>query len=288
MAAAPESSIAAPSRQTPWDILDLQKPNSNRDLAVADVRHAFRRMVTHKHPDVGGTQEEFELLMWAYHEVVTRGVEAGTSTLHLTLEKVEDDFLSAFRIAARVVIPGYGSLANVEAETDDDGWMDREALSDFYVSRHDGLDPIACAAKPNDLAIYRLLHPIGGRSWGVGQIMCLQDAMDGQRRSAPGGLISIYAMRLAHGRLETGSDIHILADDCADIQHCKVVDRLELLREGVKQTEEGYVIEAGSLSHARLVSGRVHIAQCEYDEECDMKAEECVYCYAGDECYVPP
>lgn len=287
MAAAPKSGIAAPSPQTPWDILDLQKPHSDRDLVVADVRHAFRRMVKQKHPDIGGTKEEFEMLMWAYHEVVTRGVEAGTNTFDLKLEKVEDEFLSAFRMASKVFIPGYGSLANVEAETDDDGWMDREALWDFYVSRHDGLSPIAVAVKENDLAIYRLLQPIGGRSWGVGQVMCLQDAMDGMRRSAPGGVISFYAMKLAHGRLETGSDIHLVVDDCADTQVCKLVDRLELLREGVTRTEEGYVIETGSSSHARLVSGRVHIAQCEYDEECDMKAEECVYCYDGEDCYVP-
>lgn len=282
MAAAPLPTSGVAARRTPWDVLDLHKPQADSDIVIADVRQAFRGMAKRMHPDTGGTKEDFMLLMWAYHEVITRGLNAGNDKAGVTCSE-DDDFLSEFQRATRVIVPGYGSLINVEAETDDDGWMGREALSDFYVTQHDGLN--ADAVQENDLAIYRLLHPIWGRSWGVGQVVAVQ-ATFSKRNTPPGGRIFLYALKLADGRLEKTSNLYLVPDDCAETATCRVVDRFALLRNGVTRTEEGYVIETGSNSHKRLVSGRVHIAQCEFEDECEMKAEECIYCYDGQECYV--
>jgi len=281
-------SAARRAGKTPWEILDLPPPASDGvgKLLLADVHRAFRKVAKTAHPDVeGGSQEDFQLLVWAYHEVTTKGAAAGKAPSDLKKQRpFQDNFLNDF-MKEKVYIPGYGSLVNIEAETDDDGWLGREGLGDFFVQRHDAVKE--GAVQEDDLAIYRLTHSINGRFWGVGKVMSVQASFS-WRNTAPGGRIFLAPLRMKQAcMLDQNSHLEMIADSCAEVVVCRLVDRFELLKSGVKvisAAEGEYTVECGSSSQARLTSNRVHIANCDFEEGCDMKAEECIYCFSDEEC----
>lgn len=273
------------SDRTPWDVLGLPPPNpkGRKELLLADVRRAFRNEAKTVHPDIpGGSAEDFKLLVWAYSEVVTKGAEAGTSISLSSETPPGDDFLNDV-VKDNVNIPGFGSLLNIELDTDDDNWLERAALTDFFVQRHDAAFEGAVEAK--QLAIYRLLHPVNGRAWGVGKIVAVQ-ATWSTRNTPPGGRIFLNPLRMKDaGMLDESISLQLVEDDCAEVAVCRLLDRFEVLEEGVTFDGHEYTVTCRSRSHVRLVSDRVHVAQCSFEEGCEVKAEECIYCYA-EECDV--
>lgn len=273
------------SDRSPWDVLGLPPPNpkGRKELLLADVRRAFRNEAKSVHPDVpGGSAEDFKLLVWAYSEVVTRGADAGTRAPFSSETPPGDDFLND-AVKDNVNIPGFGSLFNIELDTDDDNWLGRAALINFFVRRHDAL--YEGRVKEQQLAIYRLMHPVKGRAWGVGKVVAVQ-ATWSTRNTPPGGRVFLNPLRMKDaGTLDESNPLHLVEDDCAEVAVCRLLDRFELLEEGVTFDGHGYTVTCRSRSHARLVSDLVHVAQCSFEEECEVKAEECIYCY-GDECDV--
>merc|ERR1719265_1278219 len=63
----------------PWKILRLPRPDpsGSKSLMLADVRRAFRKVARKKHPDTGGSEEQFRLLVWAYNHIIENGANAG-------------------------------------------------------------------------------------------------------------------------------------------------------------------------------------------------------------------
>jgi len=271
--------------RTPWDVLGLPPPNPHgrRELLLADVRRAFRNEAKSVHPDVpGGSAEDFKLLVWAYSEVVAKGAKAGTS-VKFSSAPPRDDFLNDV-VKDDVNIPGFGSIFNIEMDTDDDNWLGRDALNNFFVRRHDAL--FEGAVEEKQLAIYRLMHPVNGRAWGAGKVVAVQ-ATWSTRNTPPGGRIFLNPLRMKDaGTLDESSSLHLVEDDCAEVAVCRLVDRFEILEDGVTFDGHEYTVTCRSRAHVRLVSDFVHIAQCSFEEECEVKSEECIYCY-GEECDVP-
>lgn len=255
---------------------------------LADVRRAFRRAAKTAHPDSeSGSKELFQRLVWAYNEVIANGATSsasGPSRWATEAMHSEDGFVKDWMrrndLPANLGI--YGNVAELEAETDDDGWGGRQALRDFFVFKHDGC--IEGVVMEGALAIYRLSHAIGGRSWGVGLVEALQ-ATYSKRNTGPAGRIFLHPLKELEGAMGTessvGGPLMLVPDDCAEIDVCRVVDRLEVLQNGVQAVgPRQWSVLRDSYTYNRLVtSGKVHIAQCSSEEECDMPAAECIYCY---------
>merc|ERR1719399_2476528 len=89
----------------------------------------------------------------------------------------------------------------------------------------------------------------------------------------PSGTISVHPLRKDASATSEG-ELRLVPDDCAEIASTRVVDRLEVLAEGVERVGHlEYVVAERSRSHARLVgSGRVYLAECDFLEGCEMQA----------------
>mmetsp|Transcript_48218 Transcript_48218/g.86948 ORF Transcript_48218/g.86948 Transcript_48218/m.86948 type:complete len:393 (+) Transcript_48218:53-1231(+) len=262
--------------ETPWAILGLAAPVPGQLQIPPEkmIKHAFRQVVKEAHPDTEtGSVERFRQVVWAYHEIVTKGMSAGQLGLPVEdsidpLQDLWDEYM------AKV---DRSKFAALDAQMDDDGWCGRSPVTDLFVSRHDAVNGMV---HEGDVAIFRMQQEIGGRVWGLGKIVAIQKA------TIPGvgkdGVI--YMHPLKQTQVQAHGHLHLIPDECDDIAETRVIDRFEVLRFGVEALDGEYVIEKDSRSYRRIMSGNVHFGQCEFEEECEMKASQCLYCYDNEEC----
>lgn len=264
---------------------------------LREVRRAFRSLAKSRHPDVeGGSESQFHQLVWAYNEISNKGIDAGKWPGGLQkasawnskdgfvdeyvdiLKSRMDSFTRGTFSEMEVQMGPWGSFEHIERETDDDGWGGRPALQDFLVKRHDGM--CEGGVHEGDIALYRLPQPIQGRFWGIGEVEAVQGRYNfdhGNRCVGVDGRILVWPLR----RVDQEGPVRVIPDECSEICEVRVVDRFEVLKEGITHLgDRMHEILEGSRSYRSVVSsGRVYLAQCDFEEECDMPAPECVYCY---------
>lgn len=287
----------APLSESPWDILGLPPPAPGMpQTPLVEVRRAFRQEAKRAHPDVeGGSVGDFTRLVWAYDQIVTKGVAAsawvagGTSGKNAKLAS-EDGFVedwmrsnwgdAGFFTKQEASMGPWGSLGVIEAETDDDGWGGRAPLKDFFVVRHDGI--CAGGVHEGDMAIYRLMNVTDGRYWGLGQVVAVQGTWE-SFNTGMDGRIFVHPLKRNNGQEDAHSGVlQLVTDECAEIVETRVVDRFEVLKDGIHYDLDSnqFVVAKGSTSYARIVeSGKVHYGECPLSDECEMHTAECIYCF---------
>jgi len=196
-------------------------------LKVADLRRAFRKAAARAHPDVqGGSDEAFRLVVEAYQQLSSGTTPTsfgyggfGSSGAGGAHDDVED-FLSKWNSVGPTV-KGWGSFEQIERDTDDDGWCDREPVLNSFVRRHDAA--FEGGVSEGDLVIYRLMQSVDGLGWGLGRVVASQICYGS---TGPNGLLHVQPQRIA-GRSD--DSVCVSDDEDADVAMTRAVDRLEVL-----------------------------------------------------------
>lgn len=259
----------------PWAVLGLDAPRSAAERpALPAIRHAFRAAARRAHPDAeGGSEEAFKLVVSAYDAIVN-GNTGTKSSKRATRDEAPSWRAQWDKMDEATYLGDWISFDQIERSTDDDGWGEREPLANHFVTQHDAT--MEGMVGEGDVAIYRLSQAVHGKSWGVGQVEAMQ-----VRYSAHGPNGILYLTPLMASPVFRAGCVCLMADGCAEIASVRVIDRFEVLGEGLDLLADGTVaVVSGSHAYARLVaSGMVHIAQCASEDACDVPAEECSYDY---------
>ncbi|CAE7036707.1 unnamed protein product [Symbiodinium natans] len=213
---------------------------------MAELRRTFRRLAARSHPDVqSGSKESFQRVVEAY-----RFLQELDQMELLPSEGPDavEEFLSDW-LGKEPAIPGWGNFAQIERDTDDDGWAGRAPVLNSFVRRHDAA--IEGLVSEGSVVIFRLLQPKQGFGWGIGHVVAVQVNYS---RNGPNGLLHIQPMYLRESR----SGVAVLEDDWdADIAITRATDRLELL-DARLQSDGTLQLEDPSRAHTRAVlSGMV-------------------------------
>ncbi|CAJ1380572.1 unnamed protein product [Effrenium voratum] len=176
--------------------------------SASELRRVFRKLAAKTHPDVTGSEEAFRRMVEAYRQLQSADPGAGKD------KDAVDEFLQDWLSES---VLGWGDFAQIERDTDDDGWAGRAPVLNNFVRRHDAASE--GGVQEGDCVIFRLLQPIRGFAWGVGRVIAVQVNYS---RSGPNGLLHLQPLRqIGPTLLEEDLD--------ADVAITRATDRLELL-----------------------------------------------------------
>ncbi|CAK0871799.1 unnamed protein product, partial [Prorocentrum cordatum] len=220
------------------------------------IRRAFRLAAKDAHPDAdGGSEERFRLVVWAYGEAMAGAPLGGPARRRAA--GYDDGFVAAWedrwREEQQQELGVYHSFEEIERQTDDDGWGDREPLQNFFVWKHDAA--VFGGVVEGDVAIYRLSHNIDGRYWGVGVVLAIQATYTVH---GPNGIVFLQPlMRESSGG--EGWERRLVEDSWAEVASVRVLDRLEVLGSDATRCEDGSIAIDGRSYHRVFESGMVHV-----------------------------
>ncbi|CAE7409230.1 unnamed protein product, partial [Symbiodinium pilosum] len=217
---------------------------------MEELRRTFRRLAARSHPDVqGGSDESFRRVVEAYRilqgldemELLSPGEGADQAD-------AVDEFLADW-LGKDSAIPGWGNFAQIERDTDDDGWAGRAPVLNTFVKRHDAA--VEGLVSEGSIVLFRLLQPQRGFGWGIGHVVAVQVNYS---RNGPNGLLHVQPMYLR----DAGRGVAVLEDDWeAEIAITRATDRLEVLDAGL-QKDGTLQLEDPSRAYTRAVlSGMV-------------------------------
>ncbi|CAE7242703.1 unnamed protein product [Symbiodinium sp. CCMP2592] len=215
---------------------------------MQELRRTFRRLAARSHPDVAsGSEESFRRVVDAYR--VLQGLDDAEllSTGEEPADAVEE-FLADW-LGKEFSVPGWGNFAQIERDTDDDGWAGRAPVLNTFVRRHDA--SVEGLVSEGSVVLFRLLQPQKGFGWGIGHVVAVQVNYS---RNGPNGLLHVQPMYLREIRSGTA----LLEDDWdADIAITRATDRLEVLDARLR-SDGTLQLEEPSRAHTRAVlSGMV-------------------------------
>ncbi|CAE7195883.1 unnamed protein product [Symbiodinium sp. CCMP2456] len=206
-------------------------------------RRTFRRLAARSHPDVAsGSDESFRRVVDAYRvlqglddaELLSAGEEPADAV---------EEFLADW-LGKEFAVPGWGNFAQIERDTDDDGWAGRAPVLNTFVRRHDAA--VEGLVSEGSVVLFRLLQPKMGFGWGIGHVVAVQVNYS---RNGPNGLLHVQPMYLR----EIRSGAALLEDDWdADIAITRATDRLEVL-DARLQSDGTLQLEEPSRAHTRAV-----------------------------------
>ncbi|CAJ1452978.1 unnamed protein product [Effrenium voratum] len=96
--------------------------------SASELRRVFRKLAAKTHPDVTGSEEAFRRMVEAYRQLQSADPGAGKD------KDAVDEFLQDWLSES---VLGWGDFAQIERDTDDDGWAGRAPVLNNFVRRHD-------------------------------------------------------------------------------------------------------------------------------------------------------
>mmetsp|Transcript_164734 Transcript_164734/g.523724 ORF Transcript_164734/g.523724 Transcript_164734/m.523724 type:complete len:332 (+) Transcript_164734:45-1040(+) len=232
----------------PWAILGLRAPGpgGSGQPEATELKRAFRAAARRAHPDAeGGSEARFRRVVEAYRKLSSGagGPQGAPSGVGVTSAGLNEE------------VGNWGSFWEIENSTDDDDWAGREPLKNFFVSRHDAVREGSVGE--GTIAIFRLNESSQGYSWGVGRILAVQ-----VRYSAVGPNGCIHLQPLMRDD-SAGGDVRLVEDSDADVATVRVVDRFEVVDEGLISLPDGSIrVLEDSVAYLRLIASDMVLLSC--------------------------
>eukprot|EP00929_Paragymnodinium_shiwhaense_P087184 TRINITY_DN47459_c0_g1_i1.p1 TRINITY_DN47459_c0_g1~~TRINITY_DN47459_c0_g1_i1.p1 ORF type:complete len:346 (-),score=52.18 TRINITY_DN47459_c0_g1_i1:101-1138(-) len=256
------------NKEEAFQVLGLRPSESTS----TEIRQAFRKAAAKAHPDVAsGSEEAFRRVVEAYNVALSEEPEqedpswlSGKAPRKSKVNDDVDDFLSTWAAMGKDV-KGWGDFEQIEQDTDDDGWCDREPVLNAFVRRHDAA--FDGGVQEGNLVIYRLMQATeAGLGWGLGRVLALQICY---ASTGPNGLLYVQPQRLG-GRSSEGCIV--VDDEDAEVSMTRAVDRLEVLQDATELADGTTCIRDGSRAALRaLYSGMVFLGSHDMLEAGDPK-----------------